>query len=74
MSPEELLKTMDGYYHKLNSSPDRAARAVIKGVERNRGVILVCPETYIQDILHRLSRRLFGLFIKAITWYVFERM
>jgi NAD(P)-dependent dehydrogenase (short-subunit alcohol dehydrogenase family) len=74
MGPEELLKTMDVFYHRLNHPPDRVARAVIKGINRNRGVILVCPESYIQDILHRLSRRLFGLFIKAITWYVFERM
>jgi NAD(P)-dependent dehydrogenase (short-subunit alcohol dehydrogenase family) len=73
MSPEELLKMMDRFYHRFTPSPDRAAKAVIKGVERNRGVILVCPESYIQDILHRLSRRLFGLLIK-ITWNVFNRL
>ena len=73
MSPEELLEMMDGFYHRFTASPNRAARAVIKGVERNRGVILVCPESYIQDILHRLSRRLFGFFIK-VTWSVFNRL
>jgi len=73
MSPMELLKMMDRFYHRFTPSPDRAARAVIKGVERNRGVILVCPESYIQDILHRLSRRLFGFLIK-VTWYVFNRL
>ena len=73
MSPEELLNMMDRFYHKYTASPDRAARAVIKGVERNRGVILVCPESYVQDILHRLSRRLFGLLIR-VTWYVFNRL
>jgi len=73
MSPQELLKMMDGFYHRFTPAPDRTARAVIKGVERNRGVVLVCPESYIQDILHRLSRRLFGFLIK-ITWYVFNKL
>ena len=73
MSPEELLNMMDRFYHKYTASPDRAARAVIKGVQRNRGVILVCPESYVQDILHRLRRRLFGLLIR-VTWYVFNRL
>jgi len=74
MGPRELLRRMDDLYRRHASDPGKVAAAVIKGVERNRGVILVCPETYAQDILHRLSRGIFSSFIKLINWYVFERM
>lgn len=74
MGPRELLRRMDDLYRRHAPDPGKVAAAVIKGVERNRGVILVCPETYAQDILHRLSRGIFSSFIKLINWYVFERM
>ncbi|RJP35004.1 MAG: SDR family NAD(P)-dependent oxidoreductase [Actinobacteria bacterium] len=74
MGPQELLQTMDRFYQRYTHTPESVARAVVRGVERNRGVILVGAESYLMDILHRLSRRFFDLLIRAITWFVFERM
>ncbi len=63
-SARELLEKMDQAYIKRNYTPDRVAAAVIKAVERNKGVVPVCPETYLADYAHRISRKLVDLNLK----------
>jgi len=57
-TPQELQERIVSIYARRNYTPDRVAAAVVKAVERNRGVVPVCPETYAGDWLHRASRRL----------------
>lgn len=54
----EIFKRIDAFYAKRNYTPDRVAAKVIKGVQQNRAVVPVAPETYVSDINHRLSRGL----------------
>jgi NAD(P)-dependent dehydrogenase (short-subunit alcohol dehydrogenase family) len=63
-APRELLDKMDRFYVKRNYQPDRVAAAVIKAVEKNKGVVPVCPETYLLDWAHRVSRRLVDINLK----------
>ena len=55
---DELRERIKRIYHRRGYTPDRVAEAVVKAVERNRGVVRVCPETYLGDWLHRTSRGL----------------
>jgi short-subunit dehydrogenase len=60
-TPEKLAAITDGIIKRRAYTPDRVAEAVVKAVERNRGVVVVAPEAYVMDWTHRLSRRFFGL-------------
>ena len=40
---------------------------MVKAVERNKGLVLVCPETYVGDWLHRLSRTLNDTCMKMLA-------
>jgi len=55
---QELQERLVRIYGRRGYTPDRVAAAVVKAVERNKGVVPVCPETYLGDWLHRLSRKL----------------
>jgi NAD(P)-dependent dehydrogenase (short-subunit alcohol dehydrogenase family) len=57
-TPQELQERLVRIYGRRGYTPDRVAAAVVKAVERNRGVVPVCPETYLGDWLHRASRKL----------------
>jgi hypothetical protein len=47
---------MDAIYTKRNYTPDRVAKKAIKAVQKNKAVCRVCPETYVSDWIHRISR------------------
>ncbi|NPV59133.1 MAG: SDR family NAD(P)-dependent oxidoreductase [Actinobacteria bacterium] len=55
---DELKERIARLYSRRGYTPDRVAQAVVKAVESNRGVVRVCPETYLGDWLHRASRRI----------------
>ncbi len=57
-TPQELQDRIVRIYRRRGYTPDRVAAAVVKAVEKNKGVVPVCPETYAGDWLHRLSRSL----------------
>jgi NAD(P)-dependent dehydrogenase (short-subunit alcohol dehydrogenase family) len=57
-TPTELRERIMRFYDRRGYTPDRVAAAVVKAVERNKGVTPVCPETYLGDWLHRASRKL----------------
>jgi NAD(P)-dependent dehydrogenase (short-subunit alcohol dehydrogenase family) len=57
-TPQELQDRIARLYARRNYTPDRVAVAVVKAVEKNKGVVPVCPETYAGDWLHRASRKL----------------
>lgn len=54
----DYFKKVDKFYEKRNYTPDRVASKVVKAVKKNTAVLLVCPETYLGDLTHRLSRSL----------------
>jgi len=53
---EQFMKKLDKFYVKRNYTPDRVAKKVVKAVKKNTAVLLVCPETYMGDLTHKLSR------------------
>jgi len=55
-TPDTFFKKIDGLYVKRNYTPDRVAKKVLKGVKKNKAVIRICPETYMGDWTHSLSR------------------
>ncbi|MBN2025752.1 MAG: SDR family NAD(P)-dependent oxidoreductase [Actinobacteria bacterium] len=57
-SPEELRQRIERFFVRRNYTPDRVAAAVVKGVERNRSIIVMGPETRLGDFSMRLSRGL----------------
>lgn len=54
----EYFKKVDKFYEKRNYTPDRVAAKVVQAVKKNTAVLLVCPETYMGDLTHRMSRSL----------------
>ncbi len=70
-TPRELQEKIVRIYRRRRYTPDRVAEAVIRAVERNAGVVPVCPETYLGDWLHRLSRRVNdALFARAVKMFL----
>jgi short-subunit dehydrogenase len=53
---DDFMKKLDKFYAKRNYTPDRVANKVVKAVKKNTAVLLVCPETYMGDLTHKLSR------------------
>jgi NAD(P)-dependent dehydrogenase (short-subunit alcohol dehydrogenase family) len=66
-TPEEIASKLDTILNKRGYTPDRVAAAVVKAVERNKGVLPVTPEAHLLDLSHRLSRRSFDLMAKIAT-------
>jgi NAD(P)-dependent dehydrogenase (short-subunit alcohol dehydrogenase family) len=64
-SPGDIQKKLDKFYVRRNFTPDRVAAAVVRGVEKNKSVIVVGIETRMGDILYRLNRAFFGSMIKS---------
>jgi len=63
-SPAEVKDKIERFFTRRNYTPDQVAAAVVKGVERNKGVIVVGPETHLGDFSMRLSRGLFNSILK----------
>ena len=58
--PEVALRTAESILKRRRCTAATVAEAVVGAVEKNVGVVRVCPETYLLDFLHRGSRRAFG--------------
>jgi NAD(P)-dependent dehydrogenase (short-subunit alcohol dehydrogenase family) len=71
---QEFLEKLDRIYVKRNYTPDRVAAAAVKAVERNKGVVPVCPETYVGDYLHRISRKLNDYNLKQSVKLLLNRL
>ncbi|MGO9019590.1 MAG: SDR family NAD(P)-dependent oxidoreductase [Syntrophobacteraceae bacterium] len=69
----EFMKKLDGFYAKRNYSPDRVAKKIVKAVKRNTAVLLVCPETYMGDLTHKLSRTLSIYQAKQLVSFILKR-
>ena len=63
-TPGEMSVKVDRVVKSRSYGPDRVASAVVRAVERNRGVALVTPEAYAMDYLHRTSRRAFDFIMR----------
>lgn len=66
-TPEEFKAKAVGVWDGRKCPPSRIADAVLRGVEKNIGVVALSPETRIFDIVNRLSRRLYSSGLKRFT-------
>ncbi|MEW6076691.1 MAG: SDR family NAD(P)-dependent oxidoreductase [Thermodesulfobacteriota bacterium] len=57
-------KKMAAFYDRFGWSPERVARAVIKGVKKNRGLVPVSPEAWVMWYVKRLSETAYNLFLR----------
>ena len=73
-SGEEAMEKLHRVYEKRNYTPDKVAAAVVRGVEKNLGIIRVCPETFLMDWTHRLSRRLNDASTRSEVKILLERL
>jgi NAD(P)-dependent dehydrogenase (short-subunit alcohol dehydrogenase family) len=64
---DQHLMAADKVLMLRNYSPSRVGEAVVKAVERNKGVVPVTPEAYLIDFFYRFSRRMFGGLIKGAS-------
>jgi NAD(P)-dependent dehydrogenase (short-subunit alcohol dehydrogenase family) len=62
-TPEQHLRAADRVLMLRNYPPSRVGEAVVKAVERNKGVVPVTPEAYLIDFSYRFSRRIYGALI-----------
>ena len=56
---DDIIAVLDRVLKMRGYTPERVALAVLRAVEKNRGVARVTPETYLLDYLHRINRRQF---------------
>lgn len=67
IAPDAMQRKIDRFYVKRNYTPDRVAAVIVKAVEKNKGVVPVAPETYVIDVLHRLSRRSYSFLSSTLV-------
>lgn len=53
--PEAMKKMVVGAYAKRNYGPERVAAAIVRGIERNAGILPVSPESWAMYFINRLS-------------------
>ena len=66
-SAEELKQKVQRLFKFRNYKPSKVAAAVVKGVERNKPIIVVGPETYMGDFTIRSSRSLYLIGLNLVT-------
>jgi NAD(P)-dependent dehydrogenase (short-subunit alcohol dehydrogenase family) len=64
---EESAQRAEKLLGKRRSTAETVAEAVVKAVEKNRGVVPVCPEAHVADFVHRMSRSLTDKIITRLT-------
>ena len=57
-TPEEFAQKVDWVMTRDRWDPGRVADAVVRAVEKNKGIVPTGPESYFVDFANRLSRRL----------------
>jgi NAD(P)-dependent dehydrogenase (short-subunit alcohol dehydrogenase family) len=62
-SREEMVADTERRLGKRKHTASSVAEAAVAAVEKNRGVVRVCPETYAADILHRINRRAYDFLL-----------
>ena len=73
-SGNEAMERLHRFYQWRNYTPDKVAAAVVRGVEKNIGIIRACPETYLMDWTHRLSRRLYDASSRSGVKFLMEHL
>jgi short-subunit dehydrogenase len=71
---EEFVRNLNDIYIKRHYTPDRVAKKTIKAVQKNKAVCRVCPETYLGDYIHRISRGLSILQTKITMNYFMKKL
>jgi len=64
---DQHLMAADKVLMLRNYPQSRVGEAVVKAVERNKGVVPVTPEAHLIDFFYRFSRRMFGGLIKGAS-------
>jgi len=54
-TPQELSEKLHRFWHARRYPPSKVAAAIIRGVEKNKGIIKAGPETYLGELSYRLS-------------------
>ena len=65
--------TLTEFYRNRAWPPERVARAVVKAVKKNRGVVPVGPEAWAQWFLKRFSQRIFEFFLRRADRFFFNK-
>jgi len=64
---EEMVAGTEERLGKRKHTAASVAEAAVVAVEKNKGVVRVCPETYAADILHRLSRSAYDFLLVQVV-------
>lgn len=62
---------MTDFYQKWGWPPEKVAKAVVKAVRKNKGVVPVCPEAWFQWYLKRFSQTLWELYLRLFVRLTF---
>lgn len=71
-SPSQFMDRVDRFFERGQYDPARVAEAIVRAVERDKGVVPTGIETHLVDLLNRLSRRAVD-FILRVSVKVGER-
>jgi NAD(P)-dependent dehydrogenase (short-subunit alcohol dehydrogenase family) len=66
-SLEESAQKAERWLGRRRCTAETVAETVVRAVEKNSAVVRVCPEAYVADTLHRMSRHVTLKFITRIT-------
>lgn len=70
LSEEESRGKIEWLMEKRGLPPSRVAEKVVRGVERNTGIVRVGTETYLIDIMHRISRTFTSFILRSFIRFV----
>lgn len=67
---EKLGEKAHSLWKRRNYPPEKVADRIVRAVEKNTGVAVDGPETFVFDIIHRLSRRLYDFGFRKLTRFL----
>ncbi len=60
----DFAQKVDEFFKKRGMPPERVAKAILKGIEKNRAIIKVGREVYLGDFVYRLSRGFYRFLLR----------
>ncbi len=72
-TPDELKQKLHRFWQARRYPPSKVASAIVRGVEKNKAIIISGPETYLGDLSYRLSPAAWHLTLRLLV-RLFDRL
>jgi NAD(P)-dependent dehydrogenase (short-subunit alcohol dehydrogenase family) len=66
-TPQQIVVKLHRVWHARRYPPSKVAAAIVRGVQKNNGIIRAGPETYLGELSYRLSPAAWGRTLEVMV-------